>query len=315
MELIFLGTGAGMPSSRRNVSAIALRFTDRKNAFWLFDCGEGTQHQIMRTSLKLSKLEKVFITHLHGDHLYGLPGLLTSRSNQGASIPLEIYGPPGIRAYLDTVFRLSGAHLGFPWKVIEIGRGAEGEETILFEDATHRVAAAKLEHRLDSYGFRVEEKDRPGALDERKLREAGVPPGPLYGRLKQGETVTLEDGRVLHGKDYVGRPIPGRTVAILGDTRPVDNARRLARNADVLVHEATFAGDMEEAAASYGHSTSVSAAQTAAAASCRTLILTHISSRYQEEDAGLLLREARQVFPDVHVAADFWSYRIERARK
>lgn len=314
MELTFLGTGAGMPSSRRNVSAIALRFTDRKNAFWLFDCGEGTQHQIMRSSLKLSKLEKVFITHMHGDHLYGLPGLLTSRSNQGAVLPLDIYGPPGLRTYLETVFRLSGAHLSFPWKVMEIGGPKDMGETVLFEDATHRVLAARLEHRVESFGFRIEEKDKPGALDEQKLLAARVPPGPVYGRLKLGETVTLPDGRVLDGKDFVGPPIAGRTVTILGDTRPVDNARLLAREADVLVHEATFAGDMQDAAESYGHSTSVAAAQTAAAAACRALILTHISSRYQEEDGGRLLQEARAVFPNVHLAADFWSYSIDRVK-
>lgn len=313
MELVFLGTGAGMPSSRRNVSSIALRFTDRKNAFWLFDCGEGTQHQLMRTSLKLSKLEKVFITHLHGDHLYGLPGLLTTRSNQGAASPLQIFGPKGLKAYLDTVFLLSGAHLSFAWEVIEIGRDFSPGGPALFEDASHRVYCARLNHRLECFGYRIEEKDKPGRLDEQKLRELNVPPGPLYGRLKRGETVELEDGRVLNGTDFVGEPIRGRTVTVLGDTRPARNGERLARHADVLVHEATFAADLVREAQEYGHSTSVMAAETAARAECRTLILTHISSRYQEEDTALLLGEARATFPATHVAEDLWSFRIDRA--
>jgi ribonuclease Z len=313
MELIFLGTGAGMPSGRRNVSSVALRFTDRKSAFWMVDCGEGTQHQLMRSPLKLSKLEKVFITHLHGDHLYGLPGMLTTRSNQGVTSQLDIYGPKGLKAFLDTVFRLSGAHLGFPWRVTEIDRDYPPEGTPLFEDDTHRVFCARLNHRLECYGYRIEEKDKPGRLDERKLRELNVPPGPLYGRLKRGETVVLEDGRELCGKDFVGEPIRGRTVTVLGDTRPCANAERLARHADVLVHEATFTGDMRDAAREYGHSTSVSAAETAAKAGCRTLILTHISSRYQEADEARLLGEARAIFPDAHMAEDFRIFPVERA--
>lgn len=312
MELIFLGTGAGMPSSRRNVSSIALRFTDRKNAFWLFDCGEGTQHQILRTSLKLSKLEKVFVTHLHGDHLYGLPGLLTTRSNQGVTAPLDIYGPKGLKSYLDTVFRLSGAHLAFPWKVTEIGKDVSADGPPLFEDGSHRVYCAKLDHRLESFGFRIEEKEKPGKLDEQKLKGMNIPPGPLYGRLKRGDTVELDDGTVLVGTDFVGEPIRGRAVTVLGDTRPTENAVLLARGADVLVHEATFAGDLQQSAEEYGHSTTVSAAGTAAKAKCRTLILTHISSRYQEEDAARLLKEARDIFSDVHLAGDFWTFEVER---
>jgi len=312
MELQFLGTGAGMPSSRRNVTSIALRFTDRKSAFWMFDCGEGTQHQLLRSPLKLSKLEKVFITHLHGDHLYGLPGLLNTRSNQGAVTPLEIYGPKGLKTFLDTVFRLSGTHLGFPWHVTEIGGDFPPGGPALFEDETHRVYCAKLNHRLECYGFRIEEKDKPGRLDEQRLKQLNVPPGPIYGRLKRGETVELEDGRVLHGPDFVGEPIRGRTVTILGDTRPCSNAERLARHADVLVHEATFMGDMLDEALQYGHSTSVTAAETAAKANCRTLILTHISSRYQDEDIDRLRKEARAIAGDVHVAEDFWSWPIER---
>lgn len=301
-----------MPSSRRNVSSVALRFTDRKNAFWLFDCGEGTQHQLLRSPLKLSKLEKVFITHLHGDHLYGLPGLLTSRSNQGADSPLDIFGPKGLKAFLETVFRLSGAHLGYPWRVTEIDRDCPPDGPALFEDDAHRVHCAKLNHRLESFGYRIEEKDKPGRLNERKLRELGVPPGPLYGRLKRGETVELADGTVLDGKDFVGDPIRGRTVAVLGDTRPCGNAERLARQADVLVHEATFAADMAETAREYGHSTSVAAAEIAARAGCRTLILTHISSRYQDEELANMLEEARRVFPDVRIAEDFWAWTVER---
>lgn len=299
MDLYFLGTGAGMPSKDRNVTAIALRLLEERGTFWLFDCGEGTQHQVLRSPLKLSKLEFIFITHLHGDHIYGLPGLLTSRSYQGGDTPLTLFGPPGIKEFVDTALGLSQAHLTYELKVQEIGEG------VVYADDQFEVSAAKVEHRIASYGYRVRESDRPGRLDEAKLRALGVPAGPLYGKLKRGEDVALEDGRTLRGADCVGAPILGRTVVVMGDTRRCASVVELSRGADVLVHEATFAGELAQMAQQYYHTTSVGAAEVAVEAGVKTLILTHISSRYASDDGQDLLEQARKTFPNTEIASDF----------
>lgn len=311
MELIFLGTGAGMPSSRRNVTSMALRFTERKNLFWLLDCGEATQHQIMRTPLKLSKLEKVLITHLHGDHLFGLPGLLTSRGHQGVKTPLELYGPVGVKAFIESAIAISGSHLDYELKITEIDREYMPEQGApLYEDEQHRIYCGRLDHRIECFGYRIEEKDKPGKLNEQKLAAAGVPAGPIYGRLKKGEVVELADGRVIDGKHYVSDPIPGRVVTLLGDTRVCKNSVKLALGADLLVHEATFRANLGEMAYQYHHATSKQAAETAVKAGAKTLIITHVSSRYQEEEALELLGETRDIFPNAYLAEDLWSYPI-----
>lgn len=312
MELLFLGTGAGMPTSRRNVTSIALRFLDR-GAFWLFDCGEGTQHQLMKTPLKLGKLEKLWITHLHGDHLFGLPGLLTSRAHQGATAPLTVFGPPGLQSFIDTALSVSQSRLGYELTVIEAeGDYWPGTDGALYEDERYRIFAARLDHRITSYGYRIEEKDFPGRLNDAKLAALGVPPGPVYGQLKRGHTVTLDNGLVLRPEDFVAPPVPGRIVAIMGDTRFCEQAVRLAAGADVLVHEATFGRDLDELARRYRHATTRDAAEVARQAGVGTLIVTHLSSRYQEDGGQSLLQETREDFANAYVAEDFWGYGIPR---
>lgn len=302
-----MGTGAGMPTKQRNVTAIALRFYENNGNFWLFDCGEGTQHQLMNSPLKLSKLEKIFITHLHGDHLYGLPGVLTSRSYQGGNGSLTVYGPKGLKALTESILQVSQARLGYALKIIEIEGG-----TIL-EDSKFTVRAEKLEHRIESFGYSVEEKERAGRLNVELLRQLGVPSGPIYGRLKDGEDVRLKDGRLLKSDELLGPSTPGRKVVIMGDTRICVQEKGLADSADVLVHEGTFASDLESLAHTYYHSTVVEAAQLAKEASVSTLILTHFSSRYQGEEAErMLLSAAQQVFHNTYLANDMWSYMIPR---
>lgn len=296
-----------MPSRKRNVTSIVLKLYEERGTFWMFDCGEGTQQQVLRSPLKMSKLEKLFITHLHGDHLYGLPGLLSSRSYQGGVKPLAIYGPPGIKRYIDTVLELSQARLEYEIEVNEISSG------MLFDDGQMKVSTAKLDHRIDSYGFRLEEYEQPGKLLVERLRdELNIPPGPIYASLKRGEDVALADGRSLIAADYVGPSIPGRIVTILGDTRVCDNAKQLARDADVLVHEATFAEDLAELAARYYHSTSREAVQMAKESNVRQLVMTHFSSRYREEDINEWVAELRSIFPNVYAAHDFWEFPILR---
>lgn len=305
MELYFLGTGAGMPSPQRNVTSIALRLFAERGTFWLFDCGEGTQHQILKSPLKLRKLENIFITHLHGDHLFGLPGLLSSRAYQGGQDPLAVYGPPGIRDWLETTLHLSQSRLHYQLTIHEIAEGT------VFEDDRMTVETAKLDHRIDSYGYRIAEKERPGKLKAEELRRRGLRPGPHYGALKRGEDVTLPDGTTVTAAEVTSGPQQGATVVILGDTRPCEGASKLARQADMLVHEATYSHDLSDLAHEYYHSTSAQAAQTALAAGARGLIVTHFSSRYKDIEAlQPLLGEAKAIFPNTMLAEEHVLYPV-----
>ncbi|EPO9375429.1 ribonuclease Z [Listeria monocytogenes] len=298
MELVFLGTGAGVPSRGRNVTSIALSMLNERNAIWLFDCGEATQHQIMRSQIKLSKLEKIFITHLHGDHIFGLPGLLSSRSFQGGESDLTIYGPVGITEYVETSLRLSGTRLTYKIIFNEIEPG------LIFEDKMFSITVDELDHGLRSFGYRIVEKDKPGALNADKLIDDGVEPGPIFQKIKKGEIVTLADGSVINGKDYIDEPQKGKIISIFGDTKATASELELALNADVLVHEATFEGDKEKLAGEYMHSTTLQAASLAKKANVKKLILTHISSRYDRDASKELLIEAQSVFENTEIAYD-----------
>ncbi len=300
MELEFLGTGAGVPGKFRNVTSIALKLLDERNSIWLFDVGEGTQQQILRTNIKPRKIDKIFITHLHGDHLFGLPGLLSSRSFQGGESELVIYGPKGIRQFVQTALRVSDSHLSYPISFVELG-----DEGVIFEDAKFKVSFLRLDHRIESVGYRVEEKSHPGQLQVEKLKQLQIPSGPVYGQLKKGETVTLPDGRQINGKEFLGEPQPGRIVTILGDTRKTKNSFLLAKNADVLVHESTFAKNESKLARNYYHSTNIQAAGIAKEAHVHRLILTHISARYTGKMANELQKQAQTVFKATKVVHDF----------
>ncbi|WP_106767772.1 ribonuclease Z [Paenibacillus faecalis] len=307
MELYFLGTNAGVPTQQRNVTSIALRLLEERRSMWLFDCGEGTQHQILRSPLKMTRLEKIFITHLHGDHIFGLPGLLSSRGAQGATSPITIYGPKGIKTYIETSLDISQSRVNYQIEVIEHNGG------LVFEDDGFRVEAALLEHRAESYGYRVVEKDRPGNLNLERLTAYGLKPGPLYGRLKRGESVQAPDGQLVHAADVILAPKKGRVVTILGDTRSCANIVPLAKDSDILVHEATFMDDLRDTAHEYYHSTALQAAAAAAEAGVKELILTHFSSRYKDiEHLQPLLEEAQRVFPNTRLAEDFGLYPVLR---
>lgn len=304
MELTFLGTSAGVPCKTRNVSAIVLNPMNNQPHLWLFDCGEGTQHQMLHTAFNPGKFNKIFITHLHGDHIFGLPGLLCSRSMAGNAAPLTVYGPKGLRQFIEMALRLSGSWTDFPLEIKEIG---EGE---IFCDDDFRVTAWALSHPIECYGYRIEQHDRPGTLDASRLIAQGVQPGPVFQRLKRGETVTLENGLVLNGKDYLGPPQKGKTVAIFGDTGPTPAGLELARGVDVMVHEATLEASMQEKANGRGHSTSVQAATLAKAAGVGRLAITHFSSRYDQSGCEALLSECRNIFPATLAAADFLTLKI-----
>ncbi|MBO1579029.1 MULTISPECIES: ribonuclease Z [Bacillus] len=307
MEFVFLGTGAGVPSKGRNVSAIALQLLEERGETWLFDCGEATQHQILHTSVRPRRIEKIFITHLHGDHIFGLPGLLGSRSFQGGTTPLTVYGPQGIKQFIEVALSVSTTHVKYPLEIVEIT-----EEGIVFEDTQFSVETKRLSHGIECFGYRIVEKDIQGHLLVEKLLEEGVKPGPVFKRLKDGETVELDDGRVLHGNDFIGPPQKGRIITILGDTRYCEASRQLAQDADVLVHEATFAAEDEGQAHDYFHSTTEQAARIALQANVKRLILTHISSRYQGDTYKDLLKEAQSLFTNTEIAMDLKHFPVER---
>ena len=305
MELIFLGTSAGVPTRARNVTAILLNLQHPTRAgLWLFDCGEGTQHQMLRTAFHPGKLDKIFITHLHGDHLFGLPGLLCSRSMAGNMQPLHIYGPQGIREFVETTLRLSGSWTDYPMTIEEVTPG------LVMDDGLCKVTAFPLAHPVECYGYRIEEHDKPGSLNAAALAADGVPAGPLFQTLKAGGIVTLDDGRVINGADYLAPAEPGKKVAIFGDTSPCPASLELARDVDILVHEATLENAMEEKANSRGHSSARQAAQLAVDAGAKQLVITHISSRYDDRGSVLLLEQCRTLFDATRLAEDFAVIRV-----
>mgnify|MGYP002777034539 CR=1 FL=1 len=311
MQITFLGTSSGVPTRARNVSSVALRLPQRAE-LWLFDCGEGTQHQILRSDLKVSQLSRIFITHMHGDHIFGLMGLLASCGLAGNVDRVDIYGPAGLNEYLQACSRYSHTHFSYPVKVHAVRPG------VVYEDEEFSVICGQLNHRVTAYGYRVVEKDRVGRFDVEKAKELEIPPGRIYGQLKRGETVTLNDGRIINGSDLCGPTEIGRKIAYCTDTVFCDGAVELAQDADVLIHEATFAHQDSDMAFQRLHSTTTMAAQTALASGTHRLIMTHFSPRYAPGniiELKDLLLEARAIFPNTDMAHDFMTYEVPRRRK
>jgi ribonuclease Z len=311
VQITFLGTSSGVPTRSRNVSSVALRLPQR-GELWLFDCGEGTQHQVMRSDLKISQLTRIFVTHLHGDHIFGLMGLLATCGLAGNTSRVDIYGPPNLNEYLTACRRYSGTHFSYPVQVHTVQPG------IVYEDDEFTVICDLLTHRVTTFGYRVTEKDRSGRFDIDKAKALEIPPGRVYGQLKRGETVTLLDGRTINGKDLCGETEIGRKIAYCTDTVFCDNAVSLAMDADLLIHEATFAHRDADLAFQRLHSTSTMAAQTALAAGVKQLIMTHFSPRYAPGNPiefKDLLAEARAIFPNTKMAYDFFSYEVPRRRE
>jgi ribonuclease Z len=308
LRITFLGTSSGVPTRARNVSCVAFRPPQRAEV-WLFDCGEGTQHQLLRSDLNISQVTRILITHMHGDHVLGLMGLLATCGMTAHARSISIYGPRPIADYVREVSRRTQFQTNYPLEVHEVREG------LVFEDEEYAVTCAPLKHRLTAYGYRVTEKDRPGHFDVERARELGIPSGPLYGRLKRGERVTLPDGRAFDGAEFSGPPLRGRSVVYCTDTTYCRSAVELARDADLLIHEATFAEADEELAVRATHSTAAMAARVAREAGVRRLIITHFSPRYfpgNQIEPDDLLREARAVFPATEMAHDFLSVDVPR---
>jgi ribonuclease Z len=301
IRVVFLGTGAAAPTRTRNVSSLAIVLDGRT---LLFDCGEGTQHQLQRSTVHPGSIEAIFITHLHGDHLFGLPGLLATLGLNGRAAPLTIVGPTGLREFLEAVPYLGAP---YPISILPLPPGEGGAKrrvrgaALAHHAAGFDVLSTQVDHSVDCHAYCVVEHDRRGTFDVARATALGVPPGPLFGRLQRGEDIEI-DGRTIHSSDVLGPPRRGRRIAFVTDTRPCDAAIDLARGADLLIHEATYANDHAGDARDRFHSTAEEAAKVAAAAGVKALVLTHLSARY--EDATPLLEEARAVFPEVSVAAD-----------
>lgn len=297
-----------MPTRARNVSAVALRLPQRAEV-WLFDCGEGTQHQLQRTPIRISQIARIFITHLHGDHLFGLMGLLATCGLAGQAQEIHIYGPEGLEEYVRTCARISRTTLSDSLRIHAVEAG------LIHREEEFSVTCRPLKHRVASFGYRVAESDRPGRFDVERARALGIPPGPLYARLKNGERVELSDGRTVDGRELVGATLPGRSFVYCTDTIYCRSAVALAEDADVLIHEATFAEQDEPLAAQSTHSTAAMAARVALEARARRLLITHISPRYTAEAAVTpeqLLAEARAVFPHTDMARDLLTFEIPR---
>jgi ribonuclease Z len=308
VDITFLGTSSGVPTKARNVSSVVLRLPQRAEA-WLFDCGEGTQHQLLRSDIKTSQIRRIFVTHLHGDHIFGLMGLLASCGLAGNVEAMDIYAPPGLESYLNACTKYSHTHFTYPIKVHTIQTG------IIYEDSDFMVSCLPLKHKVTAFGYRVTEKDRPGTFNLEKAKALGIPPGPLYGQLKQGKTITLEDGRIIKGSEFCGEREIGRKVVYCTDTVFCESAIELAENADVLIHEATFSHQDAQMAFDRLHSTSTMAAQVALAAQVKKLILTHFSPRYAPGNPiqlSNLLEEAKAIFPNTKLAYDFLTYSVKR---
>ncbi len=294
MRIITLGTGAGRPTLHRLTSAVAVEY---EGDSLLFDCGEGTQVQLMRSALKWGRIKAIFLGHLHGDHLNGLPGLLGTFSLSDRTQPLKVFGPKGLKAYLELLFQVKSLWVRFPMEIVEIR-----EPGILLKEPTYQIETAPLDHTIECWGFAFHERDRPGKFNRKKAERLGVPSGPLRARLVQGEAISLENGRVITPQELVGPPRPGRRVVFCWDTKPCKNAVQFAQGADLLIHESTFDESFAQEAHNFGHSTAADAARTAQEAGAHRLLLTHISQRYLDEK--LLTQEAQGIFPAAAVAFD-----------
>jgi ribonuclease Z len=315
VKLLFLGTGAATPSLTRNPPATALQL-EQRSEWWLFDCGEGTQHRVLQTSLSLPRLRRVFLTHLHGDHCFGLPGVLSSRGLQGGG-EADVYGPPGVKEFVHAVLHIGSMHLNYPCGLHEIEGGP------VFEDDEYAVNAVPVAHAKDilSLAYIIEEKPRPGRFKVEAAQALDIPAGPLFGRLKRGEKIEW-DGRVVDGAALVEPPRRGRKLVYVGDTSNASPVLEPGRGADLLVHEATYSAcEDAEKAVDYGHATAADAGRLAKRMGARQLVLMHFSPRYDQQEPPAvtvadLVREAEAEFEPgkVIAAADLMQVAIPRPK-
>jgi len=292
LDLVFLGTSGSVPTARRGLAGTLVR---RGGERMLVDCGEGTQRQLLRSTVGLIELPEVFLTHYHADHYLGLPGMLKTFALRGREVPLAVYGPPGLKDLFGGLQRIFGK-LTYPIELVEVRDGD------VLDRGDYRILVFRVSHGVTANGYAFAEVPRPGRFDVEAAEALGVPAGPLFGRLQAGEPVELPGGGEVRPEQVLGAPRPGRKVVLTGDTAPAATVLEVAREADVLVHEATFAEEERGRADETLHSTAAGAAAVAKAAEVRMLALTHLSNRYFGPEVA---REAREIFPETVVPRDF----------
>ena len=297
MEIIFLGTSSAVHSYTRNHPAIVLKAFGET---MLFDCGEGTQRQLIFAKVSPMKISKIFISHYHGDHILGLPGLLQSMNFRGRDKKLTIYGPEGLNDLKNAIFSLGYSKIEFPIEFVEIG-----SETVESTDE-YIIKSQNVQHNVPSLAYSIEELKKPRFLREKAI-ELGVPVGPDFGRLHNGEEVEI-DGKIIKPEQVLGPPRKGSKITYSGDTTPCDEMIEFAKESTVLIHESTYITEDNDKAEENFHSTSADAATIAKKSGSQQLILTHISTRYTNTDT--LVKEAEEIFENTKLAKDFMKIEI-----
>lgn len=298
MRIVFLGTGGTYPSKVRNVTSIAVQLPGE---VLMFDCGEGTQRQLMSSSVSFMKIKKIFISHLHADHFLGLPGLIQSMSLNGREDDLFVYGPPDTARNVRMMLRLGYFKSGFKVVVRDLAPGD------VLDCGSYCVRCGRARHTIPALAYALEEKPRAGRFELKKAKRLRIPEGPLFRRLQEGKTVTV-GGRTIRPAMVLGPPRPGRKVVYTGDTAPSKEIVTLARNADVLIHDCTLDSSHQGLARDFGHSTAAQAAKTAESAKVGTLFLVHMSPRYME--TTVLEKEAKAIFKESFAARDLMEFTV-----
>jgi len=305
LHIVFLGTAAGVPTPKRSLPAILVQ---REGEQLMFDCGEGVQRQMLLAGQSLNRKMKIFITHMHGDHVLGLPGLLQTMALFNRERKLDVYGPPRINAFLLAIRETVQFVLTFPIEIHEIEKAG-----VVCDEEEYYVEVVESEHVIPSFAYAYVEKPRPGKFYPEKAKALGVPEGPQWGKLQRGQNTRLPNGRVVKSEEVVGLSRRGRKIVYTGDTRPFKLLEKFALGADVLIHDSTLGEELVERAKEYGHSTPRQAARTAKKAKVEKLILTHISQRY--EDPNKMLKQAKRIFRNTAVATDFMKLEIPLLEK
>lgn len=303
VRVIFLGTAGSVPTTKRGMPSLVVQ---REGELLMFDCGEGTQRQMIKAGLGFGRPMRIFISHMHSDHILGLPGLLQTMSMMGRVKPLYVYGPQMLKDFLEHVIEIAVGRLNYPLEVYEV---VEGE---VCRGLDYSVHAVETDHTVQNFSYCILEDPRPGKFYREKALALGIPEGPLWKKLQKGQTIVLPDGRIITPEDVLGPPRRGLKIVYSGDTRPSMKLVKFAANADLLIHEATFDDELKDKAKLEGHSTIVEAAEVAKLANVSRLIVTHISARYSE--TNLLLEQAKKVFSNTIIAEDFMEIVVPRPK-
>ena len=300
LSIIFLGTGGSWPTVKRNVTSVAIK---RGGEVILFDCGEGTQRQFQKSKLSYMQVSKIFITHFHGDHFLGIPGLVQTMQLNDRDTPLYIYGPKGIDKLVDQLLSLGYFKPNYEIIVNQV----KHNQIIDFDGYKIKVLGA--DHGVPAVSYCLHEDPRPGKFDKPKALNMGIPEGPLFSKLQKGKTVTLEDGRKITPEMILGPERKGRKIIFSGDTRPIDEMITFSKDADILIHEATFDTELEELSGKYGHTTAFQAAEIAKKANVDRLFLVHISPRYLDKE--IMEKDAKNIFEKSYVPRDFHEIEVK----